>query len=336
MLLVAACKRHHEATGVPIGVWTIPKDDCSAAIRGLRRYDGSMLMPRGAPRPLLTLLALTLAWDTVWANQGDAPVAALAPDQRPTLVVITEPGSIVLVHHAHPLPQSKAEQLALKLGLIIAIPIIRRRARESSVPLPAAWSTAAADHRFTQELTAALDRTQVNWPWRSLRIVATPAEASAIGGELKGQDVAIVRFSLQLEDLERAVQFSAEAHLLLVRNADTLRESRTQILIRHLAPQLPADAEHPERSAALFQAGGPFDQMVGVAAHDLTRALAVTIARLATPTPVGPIVSRHFVELAIHPKCPECRPDDTVLHEEPGRVWVAPSALPGTVLSLPR
>jgi len=294
-----------------------------------------MLTLRAGRRLLLTLIALALVCDSL-PPASAAPVAELAPDLRPTLIVVLPPSSLLLVHHAHPMPVGEAEQLALRLGLFMAIPIIRRRARESAAPLPVAWRSAAPDRGFAQQLTTALERTQANWPWRTLRVVNSGAQTQSLLEHLTGEDVAIATFGFQLEDLEREVQFSAQAHILLVRSAGTPRESRTQILIDHLAAALPADAAHPRRYAALFATGGPLDQMVSAAAHDLTHALAVIIARLATPTPTGSLPSRHFADLAAKPSCAECRPEDAVLHEEPGRVWVAPARLPGTVLSLPR
>ncbi|HTV49631.1 MAG TPA: hypothetical protein VME21_00500 [Steroidobacteraceae bacterium] len=294
-----------------------------------------MLMLRAGRRLLLTLIALSLVCDTLRAAPA-APVAELAPDARPTLLLVTPPPELLLVHHAHPMPTNEAEQLALRLGLFIAGPIIRRRARESAAPLPRAWRSASADRGFAQQLTAALERTQTNWPWRTLRVVGSREQADELAEHLQGEDVAIASFELQLEDLEHEVQFSADARILLVRSAGTPRESRTQILLRHLAVPLPADAGQPARYAALFSVGGALDQQVSAAVSDLTHGLAVIIGRLATPTPTGPLPSRRFEDLAAKPHCPECRPEDAVLHEEPGRVWVAPGRLPGTVLSLPR
>jgi hypothetical protein len=290
-------------------------------------------MMRAAQRLLCTLIALALALAPVHVTS--APVAALSPDERPMLFLVSTPDEMLLVHHAHPLPPSTAERLALKLGLFIAGPIIRRRARESAGPLPVAWRTSALDRGFVQELAATLESNQANWPWRTLRLAPSSEQAEALAAQAKA-DAAVVRFTLELEDLGRQVAFSASAHVLFVRATGTPRESRTQLLIRHVAPPLAADSAHPERSAALFRAGGPLDQQVSAAAFDLSRALAVTIARMTTPTPTGATASRRYADLAVKPHCAECRPEDAVLHEEPARVWVAPARLPGAVLSLPR
>jgi hypothetical protein len=292
-----------------------------------------MSMTRAAQRLLSTLIALSLALATVGATS--APIAELSPDERPMLILVSAPGELLLVHHAHPMPPSAAERLALKLGLFIAGPIIRRRARESAGPLPVAWRTPALDRGFVQELSSTLERTQANWPWRTLRLAASREQAEALAEQSKA-DAAVVSFTLELVDLDRQVQFSASALVLLARAAGTPRESRTYIVIRHFAPPLPADTAHPERSAVLFRAGGALDQQVSAAATDLSRALAVTIARLTTPTPIGAIAGRRYADLAVKPRCTECRPEDAVLHEEPARVWVTPSRQPGTVLSLPR
>jgi hypothetical protein len=298
-----------------------------------RALSWDMLMTRAAQRPLSTLIALSLAVAPVCATS--APIAVLSPDERPMLILVSAPEGLLVVHHAHPMPPNTAERLALRLGLFIAGPIIRRRARESVGPLPVAWRSDARDRGFLQELSATLDRTQANWPWRTLRVVASSEQADALAEQSKS-DAAVVSFTLELEDLERQVQLSASAQVLLARAAGTPRESRTHIVIRHLAPPLPADTAHPERAAPLFHEGGPLDQQVSATAFDLSRALAVTIARLTTPTPTGAIASRRYADLAVRPRCAECRPEDAVLHEEPGRVWVAPAREPGTVLSLPR
>jgi len=295
-----------------------------------------MVTLRAHARTLLFVIALAVVCDVARGEVGSPPVAALSPDQRPVLVLVLPLGSLQLVHHAHPLPPSKAEQLALKLGLLIAVPILRRHAHESVGPLPAVWRTDTPDRGFSQELMTGLDRTETNWPWRALRRVGSLAEAESLATELRGQDVAITTFSGELEDLERSVQLSVTARVVLLRTAAAPREARIQMLIRHLAPPLAADAARPTYAAGVFRAGGVLDQQVSEAARDLSRALAVTIARLATPTPAGVGVSRRVADLAVKPKCSECRPEDVVLHEEPARVWVAPARIAGTILSLPR
>jgi len=266
-----------------------------------------------------------------------APAAptALSPDQRPVLILVAPPTQLMLVHHADPLPPGRAEQLALKLGLFIAAPIIRWHAHESTEALPPPWRTAQPDRGFAGQLNAALDRTSVNWPWRSLRIVRSGAEAEALLMELRGQEVAIATFGFELVEHARSVQLESSARLSVVHAAATERESRTQFTLRHFEVPLAANRSHPQQSIDAFSAGGELDQMVRSAALDESRALAVTVARAVTPAAGTEPARRHFADLANKPKCSECRPGDPVLHEEPGRVWVAPAHDPGTILSLP-
>jgi hypothetical protein len=296
-----------------------------------------MRIPGATRRDLLKWMALALVAAPGWAAAASAPPAtALSPDQRPTLVIVAAPAEITVVHHAHPLPPNKAEQLALKLGLFIAAPIIRRHARDGSDPLPKAWKTDQPDRGFAAAVAAALDPgQQANWPWRALKIVDSDAQADAAVAELTGQDVAVVTFKYELEDQLRTVQLIVRANVRLIRAAGTPRESRTQFSIRHYGRPIKADWGRPRQSAAEFRRGGPLDAQVAAAALDLSHALAVTIARLTTGTPNLQSAARRFSDLPRKPKCPECRPSDPVLHEEPGRVWVAPARLGGTVLSLP-
>ncbi|HTW38721.1 MAG TPA: hypothetical protein VMD49_09150 [Steroidobacteraceae bacterium] len=271
-----------------------------------------------------------------WADETPPPIATLSPDARPTLVIVDAPAELMIMHHAHPLPPGKAEELALRLGLFAAGPIIRRYAREGTDPLPRAWRTDEPDRGFAEALSGALDRTQSNWPWRALRIAGSSTEANdVLAGLMSGEDVVLVTFQYVLEDQMRSVQLNAQAHVRFVRDEGTARESRTQFTIEHLSRPLAADWGHPRKYAAEFRSDGPLDQLVASAALDLSRALAVTVARLTTAAPDVRLTGRHFADLLVKPKCPECRPGDAVLHEEPGRVWVTPSRLAGTVLSLP-
>lgn len=282
------------------------------------------------------VLALALASAAGAAEMSSPPVATLSPDERPTLVIVDAPAELMIMHHAHPLPPSKAEELALKLGLFTAGPIIRRYAREGTDPLPQAWRTDEPDRGFATAVAGALDRTQANWPWRELRIAGSDTEANDVLASLMaGQDVVLVTFQYVLEDQLHTVQLDARARVKFVRDAGTPRESRTQFTIEHLSHTLDADWGHPSKYAAEFRSGGALDQMVDGAALDLSRALAVTVARMTTAAPDLQATGRHFADLLEKPKCPQCRPNDAVLHEEPGRVWVAPSSLAGTVLSLP-
>ncbi len=301
-----------------------------------------MRVSSAARRHVLTFAAFSLVWTAALTSMpaladaaAPAPGTTLSPDQRPTLVIVTMPTALLIAHHPQPLSATDAEQLALKLGLFTAGPIIRRRARSGLDPLPRAWQSGDPDRGFSAALAAALDRSQANWPWRALRIVASESEARDAVNDLKGQDVAVVSFKCELEDWMHTVQYSARAHVQLLRAAGTPQESRTEFSIRHLSRLLTADWGDSRKYAAVFRFGGPLDQAVDSAVLDLSRALAVTIARLTTATPNIRIAGREFGQLPDKPKCPECRPDDAVLHEEPGRVWVAPANLAGTVLSLP-
>lgn len=311
-------------------------------------YHVPMRTPSAARCPASTFAALAWVWTAALVLAAGlagtpalagadsvAPVTALSPDQRPTLVIVASPVALLIVHHPQPLSPQDAEQLALRIGIFAAAPIIRRQARAGLDPLPQAWQSGDPDRGFVASLEAALDRSQANWPWRALKIVESQAEANDAVADLTGQDVAVVTFRCDLEDWMHTVQFSARARVKLLRAAGTPQESRTQFSIQHLSVPLTADWGRARQYAAVFRPGGPLDRTVTAAALDLSRALAVTIARLTTGTPDIRIAGREFSQLVEKPKCPECRPDDPVLHEEPGRVWVAPSKLAGTVLSLP-
>lgn len=281
-----------------------------------------------------TVLALVLL--PVWASaSAPPPAAALSPDQRPTLVIVAPPMALTIVHHAHPLPPSEAEQLALKLGLYAAVPIIRRRARDGWDPLPRAWQTSEPDRGFSADISAALDPAQqANWPWRALKIVSSSAEANAALAELSGQDAAVATFKCELEDGLRTVRLVARATVRLIRDAGAPDQKDTQFNIRHYGRAIVADWGRPQKYAVAFRSGGPIDDQVSAAALDLSHALAVIIARLTTPETLES-ASRHFGDLTHKPTCPECRASDPVIHEEPGRVWVIPARLGATLLSLP-
>ena len=223
---------------------------------------------------------------------------------------------------------SATRRLALSLGL-------GARPREAAEPLPGPWRTTQPDRGMAQELGAALGPSDANWPWRGLQLVADAEQLDRQLALLRGEDVAIARLGFELDDLgsRSQVQFVARADVTLARALGTPREMRTHMLLRHLAVPLAAQAAHPQRTAQPFRAGGPLDQSVATATLDLSRLLAVAVARADAPgaAPSG----RRLRELAHHPECSECRPDDWVLHEEPGRIWIAPARSPGTILSLP-
>ncbi|MGH8149048.1 MAG: hypothetical protein ACRETB_03580 [Steroidobacteraceae bacterium] len=291
---------------------------------------------RAARRLAFTLAALALGGVQALARADTlAPVTSLSPDERPTLIIVAAPAPLLIAHHPQPLSPDAAEALALDIGLSAAGPIIRRHARSGLDPLPPAWDSGESDRGFTAALAAALDRPQANWPWRDLEIVASKAKARAAAARLAGEDVVVVTFACQLEDRMTTVQYRAQARVLLLRDVGTPQESRTELSVRHLSRKLAADWGRPRASAAVFRPGGPLDQEADAAALDLSRALAVTIARLTTATPSIRTAGREFSQLAHKPDCPECEPSDPVLHQEPGRVWVAPARLAGTILSLP-
>jgi hypothetical protein len=296
-----------------------------------------MRMRSAARQLVIALLVLPFAFGSVLAEQLESTsVAELSPDRRPTLIVLPPLQGLMLAHHAHPLSQSRAEALAHALGLIVALPIIHNRARESLLPLPRLWTTDDADRGFMERLSAALEPGEANWPWRSLSLVKSGEEIDRLIGQLSGDDVAVALLGFELEDLGSYVQLGVQADLTFVRSTGTARESRVRTVIRHLAPRLPADPQRPRRSAGEFSAGGALDRLMGTAALDLSRALAVTIARDLTAGPPSPDdQGRRYASLGHKPKCRECSPNDLVLHEEPGRVWVVPAKLPGTILSLP-
>jgi hypothetical protein len=266
-----------------------------------------------------------------------APTTSISPDQRPTLLIVAAPTALTIVHHPHPMPVEEAEQLVLQLGMSAAMPIIRRHARGGRDPLPRAWRTDEPDRGFAADVADALDPgQQSNWPWRALKIVSSSDDAHAALAQLEGRDAAIVTFHCELEDHLSTVQLLARANVTMIRASGTPSESRTRFSILHYARPITADWSKPKQSAAPFRADGLLDQEVDEAALDLSHALAVTIARLTTPAaPNLQTVKRRFGDLAHKPHCAPCRPSDPVLHQEPGRVWVAPAQLGGDVLSLP-
>lgn len=303
---------------------------------GVAYHATDMRIWSAARRVSISWAALTLVLLPTWANaSAPAPAAALSPDQRPTLVIVAAPMALTVVHHAHPLPPAEAEQLALKLGLYAAVPIIRRHARDGWDPLPRAWQTEQTDRGFFAAISAALDPAQqANWPWRALKIVTSSADADAALAQLTGQDAAVATFKCELEDQLRTVQLVARASVRLIHYAGAAGQSDTRFNIRRYGRPIVADWGRPRESAAAFRSGGELDEEVSAAALDLSHALAVVIARLTSPATLES-ASRHFADLSHKPQCPECRPGDPVIHEEPGRVWVIPTRIGATLLSLP-
>ena len=303
---------------------------------GCRIITSDMRIWSAARRVTIEFTGFALVLLPSWASaSAPAPAAALSPDQRATLVIVAPSTALTIVHHAHPLPPAEAEQLALKLGLDAAVPIIRRRARDGWDPLPRAWQTGEPDRGFSAAISDALDPAQqANWPWRALKIVTTNAEADAALAELSGQDAAIATFKFELEDGMHTVQLVARATVRLVHEVGTASQKDTQFNIRHYARPIVADWGRPRKYAIVFRSGGALDEQVSSAALDLSHALAVIIARLSTPETLG-AATRHFGDLTHKPDCAECRAADPVIHEEPGRVWVIPARLGSTLLSLP-
>jgi hypothetical protein len=273
-----------------------------------------------------TLLAgavLCVAWVYGFAQSPPEPLTALSPDERPILFVEPPSDALMLVRRPS---LSTTQRLALSLGL-------GARPRGAAGPLPAMWRTARPDRGLAQELSAALAPSDANWPWRELQVLANSHALDRQLALLAREDVAIAQLGFELEDLGSRVQFVAHADVTIARALGTSREARTHMLLRHLAAPLSAQAAHPQRSVQEFRPGGPLDQRIAAAALDLSRLLAVTIARAAAPgaAPAG----RRLKELTRRPECSECRADDVILHEEPGRIWIAPAKSPGTILSLP-
>jgi hypothetical protein len=281
----------------------------------------------------LVLLTILIVLTKSARADPSAPATALSPDQRPTLVLVLPHQELMLVHHAQPLSAGKAEALALRLGYFIAAPIIRKRVHESHEPLPQAWRTAQPDRGFAAALTAALDHTQANWPWRALHVVSSEADADRMVAGLRDEDVAVTTFTSELVELSRSLQLGEYATITLLRAAGTPRVTRTTIILKHLAVPLTATPEHADKTAADFRSGAALDQRVSSAALDLSRMLAVALARSVTPTATA--VSRHYADLRGKPDCVPCRGTDPVVHEEASRAWVMPAKLPDTWLSLP-
>jgi hypothetical protein len=269
--------------------------------------------------------ALCLAWSQSFAQSSADPVAALAPDERPTLIVQLPAGPLMLARQPS---LSTTQRLAFSLGL-------RARPRQSLESLPQAWRTQQSDRGLAGELRTALDPPQANWPWRELRVLGGSEPVDRELDRHAGADVAIARLSSELQDLGTRVQLVARAEVTIVRALGTVREARSHILLRHLATSLLADPVHPQRAAAQFRAAGPLDQAVRVAALDLSRLLAVTVERADAPGGLTASAGRRFKDLPRDAACSECRPDDAVLHQETGRIWIAPARSPNTIVSLP-
>jgi len=269
--------------------------------------------------------ALCCAWSHSFAQSSADPVTALAPDERPTLIVQLPAGPLMLARQPG---LSATQRLAFSLGL-------RAGPRQVLEPLPQRWRTDQPDRGLAQELSTALDRPQANWPWRELRVLAGSDAVERELARRAGEDVAIARVGSELQQIGIRVQLLARAEVTIVRALGRPREARSHILLRHLAAPLTADLAHAQRAAAQFRAGGVLDQVVRAAALDLSRLLAVAVERADAPGGLAAGSGRRFKDLPRAASCNECRPDDVVLHEESGRIWIAPARSPNTILSLP-
>jgi hypothetical protein len=277
-----------------------------------------------AKKALVVSAALCLAWSNSFSQSPEDADTALSPDERPSLLVLL-PDALMLVHRPR---LSAAQRLALSLGL-------RSRPRDTVEPLPAPWRTSQPDRGFAQNLESALDPTQANWPWRALRVFTSSDLLERQLAALAGEDAAIVRLAVELDGAGTRVQLVARAELAMRHAIGTARETRSQVLLQHLAAPVPAQADRAQRSVAPFRPGGTLDQSVAAAALDLSRMLAVTVARTDEPGIAAPPSARRFKDAVPKPQCAECRPEDVILHEEPGRIWIAPASTPATILSLP-
>ncbi len=269
--------------------------------------------------------AICLARSPALAQSSADAVTALSPDERPALIVQLPEGALMLARQPSP---SAAQRLASSLGL-------GTRPRQTLEPLPPPWRTAQPDRGLAGELRAALDHTQANWPWRELRLLEGAGQMDRELARNAGADVAISRISLELEDFGARVALLARAEITIVRALGTAREARSQVLLRHLGAPFSADSAHARRDSSPFRPGGALDESVRVAALDLTRLLAVTIERADAPGGLTAGSSRRVRDLPHTQSCSQCRPEDTVLHQEPGRIWIAPARSPNTILSRP-
>ncbi|HTY93399.1 MAG TPA: hypothetical protein VMC02_05900 [Steroidobacteraceae bacterium] len=279
---------------------------------------------------------ITLIGAAAGVAHAAASVSAteLSPDLRPVLILEAPLGELMLVHHALPLADRRAESLALKLGHWIAAPIVRRDRVERRAALPLAWQTSEPDRGFSQVLLARLSPVAANWPWRTLIVSSSGPESNSQLQTLRGQDAVVAVVRDELVDLEGQVEFHVMLDLTTVRAIATTHETRVPVPVEYFSAPLTADSRRPRRSLALFGRDGPLDLQVSTAATDLSQFLATTVARVSVPDSLHPR-NPTLGELRLHPRCGECRASDPVVYLQPGRAWVRVGKLSGSILALP-
>ncbi len=262
-----------------------------------------------------------------------AAATQLSPDVRPVLMLEPPQGDLLLVNHAARLPDKGSESLALKLGHWIAAPISRRDRYEWSAQLPLSWRTSEPDRGFAQALLLQLSG-PANWPWQTLIVSSSGPESDSQLQSLVGQDAVIAVIRDELVDLAGKVELHVTMDLTTVRAIATTHETRVHVSVDYFARALRADSGQSRRSVAQFVVAGPLDDQVNTAAADLSEFLATVVARVSIPNSLHPH-NPTLGELGVHPSCDVCRPADPVVYQQPGRVWVQVSKVPGSILALP-
>jgi hypothetical protein len=264
-----------------------------------------------------------------------APVASteLSPDRRPVLMLEPPQGDLLLVNHPGRLPDKGSESFALKPGHWIAPPISKRDRREWSAQLPLPWRTSEPDRGFGQALLLQLSG-PANWPWQTLIVSSSGPESDSQLQSLVGQDAVIAVVRDELVDLAGKVELHVTLDLTTVRAIATTHETRSRVNVDYFARALSADSGQPRRSVAQFVVAGPLDTQVNTAAADLSEFLATVVARISVPNSLHPH-NPTLGELGVRPSCAACRTADPVVYQQPGRVWVQVSKVPGSILALP-
>lgn len=232
-----------------------------------------------------------------------ASATELSPDMRPVLMLEPPQGDLLLVSHG------------------------------ARAQLPVPWRTSEPDRGFAQALLQQLSG-PANWPWQTLIVSSSGPESDSQLQTLVGQDAVVAVVRDELVDLAGKVQLHVIMDLTTVRAIATTHEKRVHVNVEYLARALTADSGLPRRSRAQFVAAGPLDNQVSTAATDLSEFLATIVARVSVPNRLHPH-NPTLGELGVRPDCGECRPADPVVYQQPGRVWVQMSKLPGSILALP-
>jgi hypothetical protein len=254
-------------------------------------------------------IGLCLAGPGAASAESLGPATELAPDQRPVLLLEPPQGPLMLVRHAMLLPKHRG-------------------------PLPASWRTSQPDRGFTAALLMQLSHVAANWPWRTLILSTSGPESERQLQTLGGEDAVVALVHDELVDLRGKVQFHVTMELVTVRQIATRRETRARTPVQYFAPLLVADSAMPRRSLAAFAMDGALDDQVSTAATDLSQFLATIVARISVPESLrahNPTLG----ELSAHPVCGDCRASDSVVYQQPGRVWVRVAKSGGGILSLP-